>query len=66
MLGQGNRVGWCRYNVENQNTECKDFTFFHFRSVKTCFLLRGCTDKRPKCTEEESCVSGKAEGRRIF
>ena len=52
--------------MENQNTECKDFTFFHFRSIKTCFLLRGCTDKRPKCTEEESCVSGKAEGRRIF
>ena len=41
-----------------RNRECTDFTYFDFRSIHTCFLLRGCTDKRPRCTEEESCVSG--------
>ena len=39
---------------------CKDFTFFDFRGIKTCFLLKGCTDKRPKCTVPSACVSGRS------
>ena len=39
---------------------CKDFTFFDFRGIKTCFLLRDCTDKRPKCTVPTACVSGRS------
>ena len=37
--------------------ECSDFTFFNFRGIQTCFLLRGCTDKKPRCTVPSSCIS---------
>ena len=44
------------------SSPCSDFTYFHFRSVATCFLLRGCTDRRPRCSEARSCVSGHSGG----
>ena len=48
------------YSHSFSNSECTDFTFFDFRSIQTCFLLRGCTDKRPPCTNPGSCISGKS------
>ena len=41
---------------------CTDFTYFTFRALATCFLLRGCTDRRPRCSEARSCVSGHSGG----
>ena len=41
------------------NATCNDYTFFDFRGIRTCFLLKGCSDIRPKCTVATSCVSGK-------
>ena len=38
--------------------KCNDFTYFHFRNEKTCFLLQKCDDKRPLCHVRGSCVSG--------
>ena len=38
--------------------KCNDFTYFHFRNKKTCFLLQKCDDKRPLCHVRGSCVSG--------
>ena len=46
----------CRYT--GPGAPCHDFTYFNFRGIKTCFLLKGCSDKRPKCTVAASCVSG--------
>ena len=45
--------------TSHRETGCEDFTYFNFRGIKTCFLLKACTDKRPKCTKPETCVSGK-------
>ena len=45
------------------NPNCTDFTYFDFRSIKTCFLLKGCEDKRPRCTVRDSCVSGRKDCR---
>jgi len=40
---------------------CRDFTYFNFRGIRTCFLLSGCNDKRPRCTVPTSCVSGRKD-----
>jgi len=40
---------------------CRDFTYFNFRGIRTCFLLSGCSDKRPRCTVPTSCVSGRKD-----
>jgi len=40
---------------------CTDFTFFNFRGIQTCFLLSGCSDKKPRCTVPNSCVSGRRD-----
>ena len=48
-----------RYRDNSGAAVCKDFTYFNFRGIETCFLLTGCNDKRPKCTVPDSCVSGK-------
>ena len=52
-----------RFNMDSQNHEfrfrgCAEYTFFNFRGIMTCFLLSGCHDKRPRCTQSSSCVSG--------
>ena len=50
---------WYNFSeASEENNQCNDFTFFDFRGIKTCFLLKGCSDKRPKCTVAASCVSG--------
>ena len=59
------KVFYCHNYSETSNPMtaglfCKDFTFFDFRGIKTCFLLKGCTDKRPRCTVPSACVSGRS------
>ena len=59
------KVFYCHNYSETSNPMtaglfCKDFTFFDFRGIKTCFLLRDCTDKRPRCTVPSACVSGRS------
>ena len=49
------------YNYLYSLDECRDFTYFNFRGIRTCFLLSGCNDKRPRCTVPTSCVSGRKD-----
>ena len=56
-------VNWVKRNQQSKfvlfrEESCTDFTYFNFRGIQTCFLLSGCSDKKPKCTVESSCVSG--------
>jgi len=39
--------------------KCKFYTFIKFRGNPSCFLLRSCYDKKPKCTVPGTCVTGK-------
>ena len=54
---------WIDLYLIFSNPNCTDFTYFDFRSIKTCFLLKGCEDKRPRCTVRDSCVSGSKDCR---
>ena len=42
----------------NENKDCKYFTFLKVRGNARCSLMRGCSEKEPKCPHKESCSSG--------
>jgi len=45
-------------NFCKEKSNCKFFTFFLFRGFPSCYLLKSCNEKKPVCTEKDTCVSG--------
>jgi len=45
-------------NFCKEKKNCKFYTFFIFRGFASCYLLKSCHEKKPVCTERETCVSG--------
>ena len=44
-----------------KNKNCNFFTFFNFRGSPSCFVLKGCNEKKPRCTLARNCVSGQKD-----
>jgi len=45
-------------NFCKEKKNCKFFTFFMFRGFPSCYLMKSCNEKKPVCTEKDTCVSG--------
>ena len=41
-----------------KDESCKFFTFFNFRRSPSCYALKGCQEKKPRCSVPSNCVSG--------
>ena len=41
-----------------KDDSCKFFTFFNFRGSPSCYALKGCQEKKPRCSMPSNCVSG--------
>jgi len=45
-------------NQENDKEKCNYFTYLSHRGRSSCYLLSGCSEQKPECTERSACVSG--------
>ena len=48
-------------SYDGEGEKCTDYTFFHLRGKRTCFLLAGCNDKKTVCPVQFTCTSGAIE-----
>jgi len=46
--------------------QCNFFTFFQFRGIPSCYILRSCNEKKPACNDPRNCKSGQRTCKKKF
>jgi len=46
--------------------QCNFFTFFRFRGIPSCYILKSCNEKKPACNDPRNCKSGQRTCKKKF